>query len=253
MHRLSAGALSRASRIRWCGSASSSKPGASLERSLAQRSGAQSARRRHDDRSSRAAPPPSAMRSRPARSSCRLESCIVVLVATVGLAQRSLYTHVRDVLRPLARDDLPAAREAVSRIVGPRYDAADVVGCRCRRNRKPRGKLQRRHRRAGVLARDRRTAGIVRVQGAEHRRQSHRSSRAALARVRLGGCARRRPGQSHSRAARGTADRPRRRRRIARDVARRASATHRRTRAGRKRRWRAHSASSSAARRPMKA
>jgi adenosylcobinamide-phosphate synthase len=43
---------------------------------------------------------------------------IVVLVATVGLAQRSLYTHLRDVLRPLARDDLPAAREAVSKIVG---------------------------------------------------------------------------------------------------------------------------------------
>jgi adenosylcobinamide-phosphate synthase len=43
---------------------------------------------------------------------------IVVLVATVGLAQRSLYTHVRDVRRPLARDDLPAAREAVSKIVG---------------------------------------------------------------------------------------------------------------------------------------
>ena len=43
---------------------------------------------------------------------------IVVLVATMGLAQRSLYTHVRDVQRPLARDDLPAAREAVSKIVG---------------------------------------------------------------------------------------------------------------------------------------
>jgi len=43
---------------------------------------------------------------------------IVVLIATVGLAQRSLCTHVRDVLRPLARDDLPAAREAVSKIVG---------------------------------------------------------------------------------------------------------------------------------------
>ena len=43
---------------------------------------------------------------------------IVVLIATVGLAQRSLYTHVRDVLRPLTRDDLPAAREAVSKIVG---------------------------------------------------------------------------------------------------------------------------------------
>ncbi len=43
---------------------------------------------------------------------------IVILVATVGLAQRSLYAHVRDVLRPVARDDLPAAREAVSKIVG---------------------------------------------------------------------------------------------------------------------------------------
>ncbi|HKQ13416.1 MAG TPA: adenosylcobinamide-phosphate synthase CbiB [Steroidobacteraceae bacterium] len=43
---------------------------------------------------------------------------IVILIATMGLAQRSLYSHVRDVLRPLARDDVPAAREAVSKIVG---------------------------------------------------------------------------------------------------------------------------------------
>ncbi len=43
---------------------------------------------------------------------------VLVLVATVGLAQRSLYVHVRDVLRPLARNDVPAARTAVSRIVG---------------------------------------------------------------------------------------------------------------------------------------
>src|SRR5687767_14312263 len=43
---------------------------------------------------------------------------VVVLVATMGLAQRSLYTHVRDVLRPLAREDLLAARVAVSKIVG---------------------------------------------------------------------------------------------------------------------------------------
>jgi adenosylcobinamide-phosphate synthase len=42
----------------------------------------------------------------------------VVLIATAGLAQRSLYVHVRNVLQPLARDDLPAAREAVSKIVG---------------------------------------------------------------------------------------------------------------------------------------
>jgi adenosylcobinamide-phosphate synthase len=43
---------------------------------------------------------------------------IVIVIATVGLAQRSLYVHVRDVLEPLRRDDLPAARQAVSRIVG---------------------------------------------------------------------------------------------------------------------------------------
>jgi adenosylcobinamide-phosphate synthase len=43
---------------------------------------------------------------------------IVVVVATMGLAQRSLYSHVRDVSRPLARDDLPGARDAVAKIVG---------------------------------------------------------------------------------------------------------------------------------------
>jgi adenosylcobinamide-phosphate synthase len=48
----------------------------------------------------------------------RFGMIIVILVATMGLAQRSLYSHVRDVLRRLARDDLPAAREAVSKIVG---------------------------------------------------------------------------------------------------------------------------------------
>jgi len=43
---------------------------------------------------------------------------IMVLVATMGLAQRSLYSHVRDVLRSLEREDLAAARAAVSKIVG---------------------------------------------------------------------------------------------------------------------------------------
>jgi adenosylcobinamide-phosphate synthase len=45
-------------------------------------------------------------------------SIVTVLIATAGLAQRSLYVHVREVLRPLMRDDLPAARAAVSKIVG---------------------------------------------------------------------------------------------------------------------------------------
>jgi adenosylcobinamide-phosphate synthase len=42
----------------------------------------------------------------------------LVLAATVGLAQRSLYVHVRDVLTALAADDLTAARTYVGRIVG---------------------------------------------------------------------------------------------------------------------------------------
>lgn len=50
---------------------------------------------------------------------------VVVLVATAGLAQRSLYVHVRGVLQPLARNDLPAARVAVAKIVG--RDTADLT------------------------------------------------------------------------------------------------------------------------------
>jgi len=42
----------------------------------------------------------------------------IALIGTVGLAQRSLYTHVRDVLRPLVAGDVAAARVAVSYIVG---------------------------------------------------------------------------------------------------------------------------------------
>jgi adenosylcobinamide-phosphate synthase len=43
---------------------------------------------------------------------------IIVLAATTGLAQRSLYTHVDDVLRALRSADLVQARAAVSHIVG---------------------------------------------------------------------------------------------------------------------------------------
>lgn len=43
---------------------------------------------------------------------------LVVLIATTGLAQHSLYTHVRAVLQPLAGGDLVAARRAVAEIVG---------------------------------------------------------------------------------------------------------------------------------------
>jgi adenosylcobinamide-phosphate synthase len=43
---------------------------------------------------------------------------LVVLIATTGLAQHSLFTHVRDVLRPLSSGDLVSARAAVAKIVG---------------------------------------------------------------------------------------------------------------------------------------
>jgi len=52
----------------------------------------------------------------------------LALLATTGLAQRSLYDHVVAVLRALERDDLPGAREAVSRIVGRDTAALDASG-----------------------------------------------------------------------------------------------------------------------------
>ena len=53
---------------------------------------------------------------------------LLVLVATVGLAQRSLHDHVSAVLAPLAADDLPVARTAVARIVGRDTAALDASG-----------------------------------------------------------------------------------------------------------------------------
>lgn len=50
---------------------------------------------------------------------------IVALIATTGLAQRSLYIHVSDVLRPLMLGDLHAARTAVGHIVG--RDTAELT------------------------------------------------------------------------------------------------------------------------------
>lgn len=50
------------------------------------------------------------------------------LCAAPGLAQNSLYQHVRAVARPLARGDLPAARQAVAMIVGRDTAALDEAG-----------------------------------------------------------------------------------------------------------------------------
>jgi adenosylcobinamide-phosphate synthase len=50
---------------------------------------------------------------------------LVVAVGTVGLAQRSLFVHVNDVLRALRVQDLPTSRERVGRIVGRDTRALD--------------------------------------------------------------------------------------------------------------------------------
>ena len=55
----------------------------------------------------------------------------VVIVGVVGLAQRSLFDHVRAVARPLSAGDLDGARRAVGMIVGrdtQRLDEAGVAG-----------------------------------------------------------------------------------------------------------------------------
>jgi adenosylcobinamide-phosphate synthase len=53
---------------------------------------------------------------------------LIVLIATSGLAQHSLYTHVRAVLRPLISGDLIAARRAVGEIVGRDTSALNESG-----------------------------------------------------------------------------------------------------------------------------
>ncbi len=52
----------------------------------------------------------------------------VILIATTGLAQRSLYDHVLAVARPLLAGDIDAARIAVSMIVGRDTQALDASG-----------------------------------------------------------------------------------------------------------------------------
>lgn len=52
----------------------------------------------------------------------------IVLIATTGLAQRSLWDHVRAVAAPLSRDDLAAARTALSQVVGRDTAGLDEAG-----------------------------------------------------------------------------------------------------------------------------
>jgi adenosylcobinamide-phosphate synthase len=53
---------------------------------------------------------------------------VIALLAAPGLAQRSLYDHVRPVMAALDAHDLPAARTAVGMIVGRDTDALDCDG-----------------------------------------------------------------------------------------------------------------------------
>ncbi len=52
----------------------------------------------------------------------------IILIATTGLAQRSLHDHVANVIRPLAAGDLEAARIALSGIVGRDTAGLDASG-----------------------------------------------------------------------------------------------------------------------------
>lgn len=53
---------------------------------------------------------------------------LLVLLATTGLAQRSLAEHVEAVVAPLAAGNLPAARAALAMIVGRDVDQLDEAG-----------------------------------------------------------------------------------------------------------------------------
>lgn len=61
-------------------------------------------------------------------AAARLPPPARVAAASVGLAQRSLYTHVAAVLHDLEAGNLPAARRSVGKVVGRDTDALDASG-----------------------------------------------------------------------------------------------------------------------------
>ena len=62
------------------------------------------------------------------RAAPALAIVLIALVGTTGLAQRSLFDHVRDVLTSLRSGDLPASRQRVSLIVGRDTQRLDAQG-----------------------------------------------------------------------------------------------------------------------------
>ena len=204
LRRLSAGALSRASRIRSCGSAELIE---ALERRWNDPARSDAARRTLGIVTmmivaGSAGAVGYAIADRRAAAAVRngASSC---WSRPLGLAQRSLYTHVRDVLRPLrARRSPGSARRSRDRSSGAIRRSSTPPGVAAAAIESLAESFN-----DGIVApafwfARRRTARTVRLQGAEHRRQPDRPSRAALARVRLGGGARGRPGQSRPRAHR---------------------------------------------------
>jgi len=115
---------------------------------------------------------------------------VFVLVATTGLAQKSLFVHVRNVLIALRGGDLAIARDRVSLIVGRDTRQLDEPGVSAAALESLAESFN-----DGIVA----PAfwlvlgGLpgLRLQGAEHRRQPHWSQRRALARIWLGCRARR--------------------------------------------------------------
>lgn len=53
---------------------------------------------------------------------------VVAIVGALGLAQRSLFDHVRAVVKPLSAGDLASARSAVGKIVGRDVERLDAAG-----------------------------------------------------------------------------------------------------------------------------
>ena len=58
----------------------------------------------------------------------RMEAAVLGLIASTGLAQRSLYEHLAAVLKPLEAGNLPAAQAAVARVVGRDTGYLDEAG-----------------------------------------------------------------------------------------------------------------------------
>jgi hypothetical protein len=111
---------------------------------------------------------------------------LVLLAGVLGLAQRSLFDHVRAVAKPLASGDISAARLAVGAIVGRDVAELDEPGVAAAALESLAESFN-----DGVVAPIfwfvvGGLPGLFRLQGGQYRGQPDRPSRAALARFRLG-------------------------------------------------------------------